>query len=93
MILLASGEKACVKCYERPVMMRNGRGETGTRRVPGSYCRQCATEANRQSRARQSTAVKRIGKDVIRMNVSTEEFAVIRRMRETAARRGRKQLT
>lgn len=52
LILLSTGEKACVKCWKRPVMMRRARTRTGAGRrwVPGSYCRVCANRYNRDRR-------------------------------------------
>jgi hypothetical protein len=50
-IVLSSGEKACIRCFKRPAMMRVRRAGRVVRRVPGSYCRECKNEYSRQWRA------------------------------------------
>jgi hypothetical protein len=69
-ITLSTGEKACVKCFKRPAMMR--RTGRGPRTIPGSYCRICATEYNRQRRAGKTEVL-----------VTAEELALLKELRQT----------
>lgn len=71
MIILSSGEKACLRCLKRPVIQR--RYPSG-RVVPGSYCRRCHTEATRESRERGYTRL-----------LSPEEWDAIQALRSAPA--------
>jgi hypothetical protein len=77
-IVLSGGQKACVRCFKRPVMMRRARTKTGagSRRVPGSYCRICATEISRQWR-----------EGTIQVQLTAEEWAAVKAARQEPAGR------
>lgn len=98
MIVLVSGEKACVKCWKRPVMMRKTRTRNTVGWVPGSYCRTCATRDARERREGMiETLVSPAERDLLRelrgSSLTRAERDLLREIREARAAGAEVQIT